>query len=78
MQMEVFGTHFDKHRQTIKANQEFMIAAGGIEKAVDMQHLWNELDPKLRKRADKEVEFRAEATAKGYTGPQINLFLDLP
>jgi len=78
------GKRVQKHRDEQAENDAFVRMVGGVKRADRMQQIWKDsypqgcLSPFSRSGKSKEEVFRQKAIDEGFTGEQVNRFLDLP
>jgi hypothetical protein len=70
------GKHEGRYRDEQAENDAFVRMVHGVKRADRMQLIWNNSFPQFGK--SKEEVFRENAIREGFTGEQVNRFLDLP
>jgi hypothetical protein len=70
------GKHTEKYRDEQAENDAFVRMVHGVKRADRMQLIWGNSYPQFGK--SKEEVFRENAIREGFTGKQVNRFLDLP
>lgn len=73
----MYGTKIEKHKKEQEGNDKFVEEVMHDKPSADrIQQIWNQ--SKRQGEKSREELFRETAIREGFTGFQVNRFLDLP